>query len=735
MLNPYAIPPLIASILAFLLGLFVLLKNRKSKPNILFSLEAISISLWLFSDFMMYNSELLETKLIWAKAGYIPVIFIPLFFLHFALSFSKLNKFKKTLIITYVASCGLVLTLLLTDYVIKGIERHFWGYYPKVGFLHSVLLVYFGILISASFWVSYSSSRDKTRLPQERNVFKLVTVAFIIAYLGCLDFLPKYGIDFYPIGFVFISIWVVIIAYAIIKHRLFDIQVVISRGTAYALTFFLGILPAAVVIYFLQKVFPLTAPIVLVVSLAVILSFVFHKIYPYSERFVQKRLFKKRMDYYKVLRKFSDNLVTALDLQNLLQRFEETLHEVLQVSSVAFYLTGPLNGKYPLIHAAAKRDFVIGRLQKTMTKQPEKKNKREHSDMSASPMSSLIPQWRSGDALVDMAYKAKDVLVLSEMEMMAREKENETVTQAIAQMREAKAEVCMPLKREDTMIGIALLGPREKDQYYASGDLELLHIIGQNACVAIQNALLVENMIRSYQILHRTQRFAAVGELVAGLSHEIRNPLMPVFRLMELADDSTVERERLKSQSETARASLRRITGILNEIEELSAPYKPEFKPADIGQLLDNAIVAIEPQIKLRKQDFVREYAALPEIMVDADRLGHAFLDVLLNAVEANPDGGKVCVRTREVMLQGDLAGVRVEIEDHGCGVAPENIERVFDPFFTTKHKSIIRGGTGLGLSFAQRIVEDHHGTIELISTVGKGTRALINLPLRVREN
>lgn len=735
MMNPYAIPPLIASLLAFLLGLFVLLKTRKSKSNILFSLESISISLWLYFDYMMYSSPLLETKLFWAKVAYIPVIFIPLFFLHFALSFSKSDKFRKTLISGYVSSFIFVLILFLTNYVISGVERRFWGFYPKVGFLHSVLLVYFGILITMTFWVFYSRSKDKTRPPQERNMFKLVSVAFIIAYLGCLDFLPKYGFDFYPFGFIFISVWFIVVAFAIIKHRLFDIHLVISRSTAYALTFLLGILPMAIILYFLQKVFPLTVPVTLVIALAVVLSFAFHKIYPYSERFVQTTLFKKRLDYYHILRKFSSDMVTALDLQNLLQRFDQTLHEALQVSSVAFYLTGPVNGKYPLIHASRKRDFVIGRLQESRAEQPEVSSEQKNIECTAAHMSGLIPQWKSGDALVSMAYQTKDVLVLGEMEMMAKENKNETLDQSIAQMREAKAEVCMPLKRDDTMIGIALLGPREKDQYYAPGDLELLHIMGQNACVAIQNALLVEDMIRSYQLLHRTQRFAAVGELVAGLSHEIRNPLMPIIRLMELAADSPVDGERLKSQSETVRKALRRITGVLNEIEELAAPYKPEFKPAEIGQLLDSAITALEPQIKPRKQEIIQEYADLPELMVDADRLGQVFLDVLLNAVEANPDGGRVWVRTREIVLHGDLMGIQVEIEDHGCGITLENMERVFDPFFTTKYKSVVRKGTGLGLSIAQRIVEDHHGTIELISTVGTGTRAFINLPTRERKN
>ena len=727
-MNPYAIPPLVTSVLIFLLGFLVLLKNSTSKTNILFFLEKFAISIWLFSDYMMFDARVPEEAYLWSKISYVAIIFIPIFYLHFTLAFLGIKKYKKMLIAVYALGGLFELLLLGTDTFINGVTRHFWGYYAKIAPLHSVFLVDLAFLVSFSLWLLYRNAYDKKRSAEERKKIKLVLLAYIVAYQAWMDFLPKYGYEVYPIGSILVGCWVFLVTYAIIKHRLFDIQVVISRGTAYSLTFFLGILPVSVIIFFLQKVFPLTVPIALVLALAVLLSFVFHKIFPYSERFVQKRLFKKRLDHYQVLRKFSHDMVAALDLQQLLQRFDQTLHDALQVNSVAVYLTGPLNGKYPLIHISNNMDFIPGRIQKSVTLSPEV---REGVEVPPTDLSGLIPQWTSGDALVETAYKAKDVLVLGEMEMIARERKNETLEQAILQMRETKAEVCIPLKRDSTMIGIALLGPRDNNKYYAPGDLDLLHSMGQNACVAIQNALLVEDMKRSFQLLHRTQRFAAIGELVAGMSHEIRNPLMPITYLLELAANPAVDRERIKRQTEASWLALRRITGVLNEIEMLAAPYRPEFKPVDIEQLLDDVITVLEPQIKDTHQNVIRQYSALPEPMVDADRLSQVFLDVLLNAIEASPDSGSIWVRTREIVLRGDLMGVQVEIEDCGCGIAPENIERVFDPFFTTKYKSIVRGGTGLGLSLAQRIMEDHRGTIEIVSTVGKGTRVLMNLPMR----
>lgn len=734
-MNPYAIPPLISSVLAFLLSWFVLLKNKKSKLNILFFFEALSISLWLYSDYMLYSGKIAEDGVLWARITYIPVIFIPLFFLHFTLAFSNTDKFKKTLIIGYVSSFLFVLALLLTNHVISGVERHFWGYYPKVGFLHHVLIAYFAVLLTTTFLVIYRHSKDKTQPAQERNKTKLILFTFAVGYLASTDFLPKYGVEFYPVGFFFISIWVVLIAYAIIKHRLFDIQLAINKGTAYVLTFFLGILPAAVIVYFLQKVFPLTVPIALVLAIAVALAFLFNKIHPFSEKLISKRLFKKQLNYYQILRKFSNEMVTALDLKSLLERFDHTLREAMQVTSVAIYLTGPMNGKYPLTHATDTNGGVFPLLRSKEKESADEAVSIEGIGVAASHHSGMIPLWKSGDALVAMAYQAKDVLVLGEMEMMAREKENKRLNEAIVQMKEAKAELCLPLKRDGKMIGIALLGAREGDRYYSPDDLSLLHTLAQNACVAVQNALMVEEIKRSYQILQRVERLAAMGSLIAGVSHEIRNPLMPISFLTEAVGDPTGDKNLLKRLHKHSKASLRRITNVLDEMDELARPHTPELRKTNINDILNEALLLLDTYLKLKKQEVTKEYASAAEAMVDGRRLKQALMDILLNAIEANPERGKISVHTRQILLKRTSTrpahtGIQIEITDTGSGIAEGNLERVFDPFFTTKHKSMMREGTGLGLAIAHRIVEEHHGSIELRSSVGKGTSVFVNLPV-----
>ncbi len=732
-MNPYAVPPLVTSLLALSLGSFVLLKNTRAKTNIFFFLGTFAISLWLFTEFVLYSSRSSEEAFLWAKITYVPVIFLPIFLLQFSLSLLRISKFKKILSVSYFIGCILALSLLLTDYLISGVRLYPWGYYHTVGFLHYFLLVYYIFLLSLNFGVLYGHSKDIIRPVQERDKIKLVLLADLIVCQAWTDFLPKYGIAFYPVGFTFVSVWIFLVTYTIIRHRLFDIKVVVSRGTTYVFTIFLGILPGATIIYFLQKVFPLTIPIVLVVALAAALAVFFIKIHPFSEWFVQKKLFKTYTNYYEILRRFAQDMATATDLRDLLIRFDQTLHEAMQVTSVAVYLTGPSNGRYPLTHPLGKDSNLIAIVRNEQKPGSGAEGEQIESAIPAPHHSNVVPLWRSGDALVSLAYEAKDVLVLGEMEMMARERRNERLEQAIDQMKEAKAEVCVPFKRDGKMVGMALLGPREGDRYYNPDDLRLLHTLGQSACVAVQNCLMVEEIKRSYEIVHRMHRLAAMGTLIAGVSHEIRNPLMPLGFLIDMVGDTAKNDETLKQIHKHSSESIRRIISVLDEMDEFARPQKPVFGKADVNAVLDDALALLDAQIKLQKQEVIKDYAALPEIMVDEKRLRQAMWDIILNAIEANKPGGKIVISTREIQLKGIkgqplMPGVQIEIKDTGCGIPPENIERVFDPFFTTKHESLLREGTGLGMAIVHKIIEEHGGSIEIRSEEGKGTSVFVNL-------
>jgi PAS domain S-box-containing protein len=237
------------------------------------------------------------------------------------------------------------------------------------------------------------------------------------------------------------------------------------------------------------------------------------------------------------------------------------------------------------------------------------------------------------------------------------------------------------------------------------------------------------------QRLRRSDRLAALGSLAAGLAHEIKNPLTSLLtfsrHLTRRFDD---EQFRAKFQSVVPR-ELERINGIVERLLELSRPARLTFSPVRLPALLDRAADLYAHEMETAGVRVVREYARdLPTVWADPNALYQALVNLVRNALDAMPSGGRLTVRMgwadAGVALPGRHHGasarrVRIEIADSGVGINPGDADRVFNPFFSTKD-----GGTGLGLALTHKIVEDHGGSIDFRSIVGAGTTFRIDIPL-----
>jgi PAS domain S-box-containing protein len=230
--------------------------------------------------------------------------------------------------------------------------------------------------------------------------------------------------------------------------------------------------------------------------------------------------------------------------------------------------------------------------------------------------------------------------------------------------------------------------------------------------------------------LRRSDRLAAVGELAAGLAHKIKNPLTPLLtfsrRLTRKFDDADF---REKFQTVVPR-ELERINGIVEGLLALARPARLAFKPVRLPALLERAVELYGARIETQRVEVQRQYGRdLPTIWADPEALYQALVDLVTNALDAMPNGGRLVLRAGWShggdALPGRARRVAVEIEDSGVGIASHDVDRIFDPFFSTKE-----GGTGLGLALTHRIVEDHGGSIDVRSTPGAGTTFRLLLPL-----
>jgi two-component system NtrC family sensor kinase len=246
-----------------------------------------------------------------------------------------------------------------------------------------------------------------------------------------------------------------------------------------------------------------------------------------------------------------------------------------------------------------------------------------------------------------------------------------------------------------------------------------------NSMVAAIRARDQQLQRQTSQKLMRSDRLAMIGQLAAGVAHEINNPLGSILLFSRLIIQQVPQEGRIRENLDRIEKETKRCHTIVKGLLDFARERKPLVESLDINKVLDATLQLFEGQFLFQNVHLVREYKqGLPPIEGDQSQLQQVFMNIVLNAVDAMNGKGTLKIETRE----SEPAGfVEVVITDTGCGIAPENLDRIFDPFFTTKG---VGHGTGLGLSVSYGIVQGHGGDISVSSTPGNGAAFTVSLPL-----
>ncbi len=222
-------------------------------------------------------------------------------------------------------------------------------------------------------------------------------------------------------------------------------------------------------------------------------------------------------------------------------------------------------------------------------------------------------------------------------------------------------------------------------------------------------------------------KMASLGQLTAGVFHEVLNPLNIISsytQLMLMKEEKGSEKEEyLKKILE----EVERIVKISDSLLLFSRKGKENVECVEINSFLEKVISIVEPDMKLEDIKIIREFGEIPEIMANSDELRQVFMNIIANAGHAMPNGGKLTISTLSKAKQGK-SFVNIKFKDTGNGIKSNDLDKIFDPFFTTKKES---KGTGLGLSISYGIIKNHGGKISVNSKEGKGTTFIINLPAK----
>ncbi len=227
----------------------------------------------------------------------------------------------------------------------------------------------------------------------------------------------------------------------------------------------------------------------------------------------------------------------------------------------------------------------------------------------------------------------------------------------------------------------------------------------------------------------QAEHLATIGELAAGVAHEIRNPLAGIAGAIEIITKGFPADHPDREVLEDLRHEVHRIEKTLNDLLVYARPKPSHIGPTDLREITAHSLQMARQQTGSKKVSFSVEISpSLPRFRADGEQLHQVLLNLILNAIQVLDDGGTVTVAARVLFPEAENRAGQLEItvSDTGPGIPPEHLERIFRPFYTTK-----RSGTGLGLSLSRRIISQHGGTLTAQSEIGHGSRFTIRIPFR----
>lgn len=684
--------PLLAAIASLVLAISVNRIGSRSAVSQAFTFMATMLALWNLNFYVLYSVPERDVALSLTRVFRVGALFLPPAVLHLVLVLrrGRNRAWRYLLVADYAVACGLTVANSMDLFVFE-LRKFSWGYYSVGTKLYDV----FSFLVAANCLIAFGLliyDYRTTTEPRMRLQLKFWLAGALIALpLSLTNLLPTYNIPIYPLGNLGSATWAGIVAYAIVRHRLMDIDVVVTKGMAYGTVALALIAPAFVVTLWLQQLsfgrvhtdFSF-ALLVMLVAVGVL----FPTLRLRAESKIERSLFRAKHEYRVALADFTRSIVRILDRDRLLRELKDMLSETLRLDRLAIALFDEDTHAYVVTHATG--------------------------------VAAATAEFPEDHDLIQALLHLEESVLREELEA-SREPIQRTAAEIC---RRNGWEVCIPLSMSGRLLGFISLGrKRTLDAFYVE-DLELLSTLAAEAAIALENARLYEELKKSRDIIERTGRLSALGTLAAGIAHEVRNPLVSIQTFFQLAPQRLHDQEFFTTFLSLTATEVQRISDLITELLTFAKSPAHSVQDVDVNDIIERTTILLQPEARKHHVKLAQVLAAdLPFIRADGDQVKQIVINLVLNAIQATPDGGTVTVLTRRVTHHNDRF-CQIEVRDTGIGIPTKMLEDVFNPFFTTKDK-----GTGLGLSIAHQIATEHGGFISVTSEEGRGSSFFVHLP------
>lgn len=315
-----------------------------------------------------------------------------------------------------------------------------------------------------------------------------------------------------------------------------------------------------------------------------------------------------------------------------------------------------------------------------------------------------------------------------------------------------RSSMCVPLRGHKQIIGIIQANTLNSRNRFSADDLRLLTAIGSQVGTALENSLLYEKLgkektslraandklTKMHNSLIQSEKLAAVGQLTAGIVHDIKNPMTVIAgharivkSLLEAEKIAEIDGINLIDSLNEVSGAISHCNDIISNLLQFSKGSPPEKVPSSLNSIVKSVLDFLRHEIRRKMIALEPDFdTSVPDVQADANQIKQVLLNIIINAIQAVPEKGKISVITSLFQESEESVFVAVKIRDNGPGMNKEIKSKIFDPFFTTKEASAGKcGGSGLGLSMSYGIIENHGGRIDVWSEPGKGSEFTILLP------
>jgi two-component system, NtrC family, sensor histidine kinase HydH len=694
--NIQAVSALLASLLILAIGLSVVLRSRRDRMFTAFAAFTFTVSAWHACTFVAAatGSELVGWLALWAAATIPPtaIAFFRLFLSQPSIGGQRKGP-RVTLAWTLLAYLALVYSAL------------FHPIHDTIYFQIPFGAYVFGGLYRCVYDM-YMQYRSTAKRVERTRVRYLALGGFVATTLQLTDVLPRFGVAWPTIGNVLGILYLYFLSQTLFRNRLIDLNELVGKMAVLGSLVVLLWAVYGFLLYWIgagQKgLYLLNA---LVASFVILI--LFEPVRSRLENGINRWLLRQRHELRGRLEQLRRDLPGAIDVPDMTARVVTALEESRRVTDCAVYLLDP-DG------AGFDRAGYFG----------------------ATPVERL-------DAQGDRAFLDKVRAGYLDVELLGRDLDqlgaNATddpkraaIQSLLARADEVRADLVFPLhgsaetEQGPWLLGLLAVRDDRADGAFDPDDIDTFRQL------AVQAARVIESS-QAYERVKERDRLAALGEMAAGLAHEIRNPLGAIKGAAQLLvvdgkpiDPGQESAELMEIIVEEANRLNNVVTRFLDYVRSEKAEREAQAK-VDVNAVLRKTVQLIQQSHDTRNVEVrVRYDDLIPPVLGDPESLLQVFLNLGLNAIQAMPDGGTLEIlttrRRRSRLGYGQFAEIR--FRDTGVGIQRDKLKKLFIPFYTTKTK-----GTGLGLAISQRIVSQHGGTIEVRSTVGQGSTFSVFLP------